>query len=253
VSGFSNRNYQRMSTARGVQAAKDAGCDYVLKWRTDMLPTRLDLEQLVNWANTNVPFGMKSRLVVPAFRNITVEPDFLSSIPDLIAFSHIDTMELIWGDDNFDYSKDFNLPKGLYRELNSSLLLNDNLGSLYCPESEFYAIFRERLKMKLNIDLDHYTICKNYMRLFNHKRLQIFWFGKHSGFRSIEQAWEHPWWTEFIWEQGEPEKIQSGYPVKGYFNNIKAALSTWRCRADELRQIMKWWLIRPSRLRFKNK
>jgi len=249
MGGLSNRNYQRFTTARGVRAAKDVGCDYVLKWRTDMLPTRLDVNQLLRWADADVPTGMKSRLVVPAFRNLTVEPDWLSSIPDLFAFAHIDTMQMLWDDSDFDYSKEMNIPIRMHYDLRDCLPINENLGELYCAESEVYAIFRDRLERRFDIELNHYTICKHYMRMFDHNKLQIFWFDRLSGFRSINQAWEHPWWTESIWKSGEAKKIPCGYPVQGCVNRFKAAASSSRSRLEELRQSVMWRLMRPSRFR----
>ena len=249
VAGLSHRNYQRLSTARGVHAAKDAGCDYVLKWRTDMLPTRLDVQQLLQWANFDVPPGMKSRIVMPAFRNLTVEPDWFSSIPDLFSFAHIDVMEMLWGDRDFDYSLQMNLPKMMREFLRNNPHLNENLGEIYCAESELYAIFKDRLQSNFGANISHESICKNYFRLFDDQRLNIFWFDQLSGFRSIKQAWEHPWWTEAIWALGKPDTLPCGYPVKGFVNRLNAATSSGRCYMDELRQRVMWRFARPSRFR----
>jgi hypothetical protein len=241
VGGLSNRNYQRLSTARGIQAAKEAGCDYVLKWRTDMLPAKLHVKKLLEWANYNVPAGMKSRLVIPAFRNLSVVPDWFSSIPDLFSFGHIEQMEMLWGDENFNYSLDMNVPDEMREDLGGRF---PDLPNLYCAESELYAIFKARLHAKLGVRLSHPKIAADYFRLFDHQRLGIYWFGKTRGFRSIAQAWEHPWWTEENWENGEAEIVPSGYPVIGMGAKVRQRLSPIRSRIDEYRQSMAWGLRR---------
>ena len=242
VGGLSNRNFQRLSTARGIQAAKDAGCDYVLKWRTDMLPTRLDVNQLLNWTNYKIPNGMKSRLVMPAFRNLSVEPDWFSSIPDLFAFGHIDEMEMLWGDSEFDYALSMNLPSKMSNELKKILPDSTRLADIYSAESELYAIFRSRLQAKLGIELNHRTIAENYFRLFDYQRLGIYWFGKDRGFRSIGQAWEHPWWTESTWQKGNAKVVPSGYSVSGLSANARKAASPVRVWIEQYRQGIAWRL-----------
>lgn len=239
VVGLSNRNYQRLSTAKGMKAAKEAGCDYVLKWRTDMLPTKLEVNELLSWTNYKIPKGMKSRLVMPAFRNLSVEPDWFSSIPDLFSFGHIEEMEMLWGDDNFNYSSDINVPNKMSEDLAGRF---PDLTNLYCAESELYAIFKARLQTKLGVELNHPEIASDYFRLFDHQRLGVFWFGKTNGFRSIDQAWEHPWWTEANWRKGNAKIIPSGYPVKGLASQVRQRLSPVRTLIDQYRQHILWRL-----------
>lgn len=243
VGGLTNRNYQRLSTARGIQSAKEAGCDYVLKWRTDMLPTKLDIKQLLSWTNYKIPNGLKSRLVMPAFRNLSVNPDWFSSIPDLFAFGHIEEMEMLWDDAAFNYSLNFNLPSQMANDLKINPIDSMHLSNLYCPESELYAIFRSRLQIKLGIELDHSKIASDYLRLFNYHQLGIFWFDKKSGFRSIGQAWEHPWWTESTWKRGSPLIVPCGYSVNGLSANVRKVTSPLRISFDQLRQKLCWYLI----------
>lgn len=241
--GLSHRNYQRFSTARGLEAARDAGCDYVLKWRTDMLPTNLDVKKLIEWAEYSVLPGVTSRIVMPAFRNLTVEPDWFSSIPDLFSFGHIDMMEMLWGDDGFDYNESMNIPKMMRKDLNLNSELINNISELYCAETELYALLKQRLQMKLGHQLSHVDLCKSYLRLFDERQMKIFWFGARGGFRSIQKAWEHPWWTEKIWEHQEPKILPCGYPVQGRINHMKALLSPARVRLDETLQAMRWKLF----------
>jgi len=223
--GYSNRNFQRYSTARGIEKAKELGCDYILKWRTDMLPTKLDVNQLIAWANFEIPTGIRSRIVTCAFRNLTVKEDWFSSIPDLFAFGHINTMDMLWGDDEFDYSKMMNPPKQMLIDEGHEWLNSQDVGGLFCAESELYAIFKDRLQKKLVISLTHESIAKEYMRLFDHTKLGIVWFGPNNTFRSIFQAWQHPWWNEKIWKNGNPTYVQKGYILKNAIELIKEKLS----------------------------
>ena len=114
--GFSHRNYQRKGTCAGILKAEELGCTHVLKWRTDMLPTRLDVNELLSWSDYKVPEGVPSRLVTCAFRNLSVQPDWFSSIPDLFAFGHIDILKMLWGEERIDFSKKMNPPEQMLRE-----------------------------------------------------------------------------------------------------------------------------------------
>jgi len=226
VTGYSHRNYQRYSTARGIEKAKELGCDYVLKWRTDMLPTKLNIAQLIAWANTNVPSNVASRIVTCAFRNLTVYEDWFSSIPDLFAFGHIDMMELLWGDQGFDYQKMINPPAQMLLDESDTWIDENGSGGLWCAESELYALFRDRLQKKLQKNLTHRIIALEYMRLFDHDKLGIVWFGANKTFRPIIQAYEHPWWSEKQWSLSVPPPIvHRGYQTTGLFNYIKKKLN----------------------------
>jgi hypothetical protein len=240
--GLNNRNYQRLSSAKGIHAAKKAGCDFILKWRTDMLPDKLNVKQLIEWANYKVPKGVSSRVVMPAFRNLSVEPDCFSSIPDLFAFGHVDQMEMLWGDSGFDYSRNMNLPSDISYLMSKYSLDEAYLANLFSPESELYSIFRSRLNSKLNIELDHSSIALNYFRLFDHHKLRIFWFDNMRGFRSIAQAWEHPWWTESSWENGNSKVVPFGYPISGLSANIRKFVSPMNVWIEKKRQAISWKL-----------
>jgi hypothetical protein len=218
VAGYSHRNYQRYSTARGIEKARELGCDYVLKWRTDMLPTKIDVSQLIEWANYDVPNGMSSRIVTCAYRNLTVYEDWYSSIPDLFAFGDVETMELLWGDEGFDYTKTMNPPAQMLLDEGEEWLSEKNIGGIWCAETELYTIFKDRLQRKLYVKLSHEVIAKKYMRLFDYDKLGIIWFGGNRKFRPIFQAWQHPWWNEKIWK-GESKVVSAnkGYFVEGFF------------------------------------
>lgn len=225
ISGYSHRNYQRYSTARGLEKAKELGCEYVMKWRTDMLPTKLDVNQLIEWANYQVPNGMKSRIVTCAFRNLTVYEDWFSSMPDLFAFGHIDMMERLWGDDGFDYTKMMNPSEQMLIDDGTEWMNRTDVSGYWCAESELYAIFKDRLQKKLGIELSHEKIAKNYMRLFDHEKLGIVWFGENGKFRPIFQAWQHPWWNESAW-MGEKQikYVTTGYRLSDFKSYVKSKL-----------------------------
>ncbi len=76
--GATNRNMQRRTASAGITLAESLGCTHVMKLRTDMLPTRLDMQKMLTWTHFNVPDGIPSRIVTCAFRNISVEPDWFS-------------------------------------------------------------------------------------------------------------------------------------------------------------------------------
>ena len=214
--GFSNRNLQRLSTSKGIDLARQLNCDYVLKWRTDMLPLKLDVNKLLTMSNFNLPNQIKSRIVTCAFRNLTVSPDWFSSIPDLFSFGHIDMMELLWSDDNIDYSKNFNFPKLMQLEVGSAWLMDKNIIGNYCAETELYAVFKDRMSDKLNRKLTHENIIKEFFYLFNHEDLGILWFGKNKSFRPI-LALYYPWWTIKTWMgKKNVEVISYGYPASFY-------------------------------------
>jgi hypothetical protein len=222
--GYSNRNYQRYSTARGLEVAKELNCEYVMKWRSDMLPTNLDINKFFIWANFDVPTGMNSRIVTCAFRNLSVIEDWFSSIPDLFAFGHIDNMLELWGDNNFNYELLMNPPLEMLIDEGNLWMKGEDISGIWCSESELYAIFKVRLQNKIGKKLNHELIAKNYMRLIDHDKLGIIWFGTKGKFRSILQAWQHPWWTEKIWKKGGVRKIHYKYPENKLYSYLMIKL-----------------------------
>jgi hypothetical protein len=226
VSGYSHRNYQRYSTARGLEKAKELGCDYVLKWRTDMLATSLNIEQLLKYSNYDIKDNLKSRIVMPIFRNLSVKEDIFSTIPDYFAFGHIEMMELLWGDEGFDYTKDFNIPNTTDNKYNDFFKFDKNISGIYCPEAELYAIFKEKLELKINKKLVHKDILQDYTYLIDYNKLGLVWFDSSGGFRSIFQAWEHPWWTKKVWQDKKQcILVEKGYKVNTMLAKIKRLLS----------------------------
>jgi len=240
VTGYSHRNFQRLSTASGLRKAEEFGATHVLKWRTDMLPTKLDVQQLLKWSSFEIPKGFDSRLVTCAFRNLTVKQDWFSTIPDYFAFSDIGLMKLLWDDESFDYSLKLNIPDDMAKECGTGWCDRPDALGLFCPEAELYAILKYRLQKLLNRQLTHLEIAKKHMRLFNHRRLGICWFGEHDNFRSITQALQHPWWTEWTWRYGYPVYVEPGYPESSWVKKIKRKHITRVVIRHELNRQRNW-------------
>lgn len=240
VPGYSHRNFQRLSTAAGLRRAEDLGATHVLKWRTDMLPTKLDVQQLLKWSVSEAPPGFDSRLVTCAFRNLTVKQDWFSTIPDMFAFADIRLMRLLWDDESFDFSLKMNIPAEMAKECGINWCDRPDAAGLYCAEAELYANFKSRMQKQLHRPLTHFEIAKQHMRLINHRRLGICWFGDHGEFRSIIQALQHPWWSEWIWKYGKPDCVESGYPETNWLQKFKRKHVTRTAIRYELYRQRKW-------------
>jgi len=241
ASGYSHRNFQRLGTAAGLRRAAGMGATHVLKWRTDMLPTRLDVAQLMAWSNERVPIGLPSRLVTCAFRNLTVRQDWFSTIPDLFAFAHIDLMQLLWGDDGIDYMRSMNVPTEMEQAIGLDWAARSDVAGLYCAEAELYANFKSRLQVQLGLTLSHSRIAKDYMRLIDHRSMGICWFGGPGEFRSITQALQHPWWTEKTWKYGQPTVTEWGYPDTGWLQKFRRKHLTKRAINKEIEAQSIWY------------
>lgn len=250
--GMSNRNMQRVSTAAGIECAEAYGCTHILKWRTDMLPTNLRINDLIYWSEYNVPPGMASRLVMSAWRNLTVEQDWFSTLPDLFVFGATDAIKIFWSKDGLDFSKPFNVPTEMINEcnlkiMNNSLLNNDNkdITNAYDAHVELYAYFRSRMQQRIHNLLNHPTIAKDYLYLIDHSRLKICWFsgGKWRRFRSIGQAYQIPWWTEKIWLNGYPEIAGVGYSNIDWGRG-KSFISRLRVENEMLKQFLYYFIFK---------
>lgn len=239
-SGAAHRNYQRFSTARGIDAAKTAGCTHILKWRTDMLPTKMSLSKLVEYANFSPPENTKSRIVIPAFRNLSVNPDGFSSIPDLFSFGQIDEMERLWGDKGFDYSKNWNMSDSSLNNIEEKFVNSNRFTDVYCPEAELYNLFKNRLNQDLDLKLVHKTIVENYFYLLNHNELGILWFAPKAGFRSVGQAWEHPWWTVRQWKNKSAKVYPLDHQYRGLVGRIRRKISKHKVKKELSNQNSIW-------------
>jgi len=241
--GLSNRNLQRLSVDAGLTWACEQGATHVLKWRTDMLPTKLNIATLLSYVREQPDSLLGGRIVVPAFRNLTVTADWFSSVPDLFAFGPIEAMSSLWGvSPSFDFSLPFNVPPTMRDDLGDSWQKGKSLEDVagyYCAETEVYAWFRDSVERTFGINLDHQRIVRDFFRLINHADLQICWFGT-DGFRPIGQAWEHPWWTVAQWRHGSPYAVKPGYEKTYWWQTVRAKLNPGRLRS-EIRKQATWY------------
>jgi len=244
--GLSNRNCQRASTFRGIKRAEELGCTHILKWRTDMVPTKLDVADLIEWSYFRVPSKASSRIVMSAFRNMTVEPDWFSSFPDIFAFGRTDMIKMLWNDEGIDYGKPFNLPERMKKEMgikeyDGKMLINgEDHTRYYDAHIELYAFFKDRLQKKLVREFSHPEIARDFLYLVDHKKLGICWLKDDGGFRSIFQAYQHPWWTESTWKKGRPFINGFGYPERQWWQKVKRILNPYVVKMEILRQSM-WY------------
>jgi hypothetical protein len=230
--GLVNRNLQRVSTLAGIRKAEELECTHVMKWRTDMLPTSLSTENLLHYCRYKVPSGMSARIFMSAFRNLTVEPDWFSTFPDLFAFSDLESMKVLWSDADIDFTRTFNVPGEMIEECNLQIgadALLDGKGrditEHYDTHVECYAYFKSNLQRKLGRKLDHAVIARDYLYLIDHHKLGICWFGEPGEFRSIGQAYHIPWWTERGWRSGDYQLVRGiGYPDQGTGWKLKGDL-----------------------------
>ncbi len=251
--GLSNRNMQRKTSAAGIHLAKEIGCTHVLKWRSDMLPTNLNLERLLEWSSSRLRPLQSGRIVTCFFRNLTANPDPFSSIPDVFSFGPIDLMMMLWGDEDFDYSAKYNFPVDILKELG----VNDPAqipAHFFAPESELFVILKSRLQRATGENLNHCGMIDRYFYLIDHEKLKICWFHPVKGFRPIVQAREFPWWTEKTWRTLKPIAISAGYPMTSLRQHIMLKSNKLFNELDQCKQ--KVWYFSYSRnksLRFQDK
>lgn len=211
VTGVTNRNLQRYTTARGLELLADRNCTHVLKWRTDMLPTRLNVNDLLRLSQLGSENELGGRVVTGSFRHLSVNPDWFSSFPDLYSFSTMEGAQLLWSDDAFSYELEFNMPDRMQQELNICKGKNPDT-IIYCGKeyslrgiyaydahTELYAIFKDRIERKYGINLTHQEIIRKYFTLINDDQLGICWFNpsKKFSFRPIRQGFNVNWWKEY--------------------------------------------------------
>jgi hypothetical protein len=207
VVGITNRNLQRFSTARGLDFLEEQGCTHILKWRTDMLPTKLNVENLLKLSLIDNSNDIDGRIVTGGFRHLSVAPDWFSSFPDLYSFSSIKAAKLLWSDEGFEYQNTYNIPAQMRVDLQIEEISKDHfifLGDKYYPSgiyaydahTELYAIFKDRLQKIIESKISHPEIVKKYFHLIPDDLLGICWYGSTSKykFRPIKQGYHLKWW-----------------------------------------------------------
>jgi hypothetical protein len=222
--GITNRNMQRVSTVAGLKRAQEIGADFVLKWRTDLLPTNITKKKLLSFVLHKVPQDIPSRLMLSPFRSAAISPDWFSSLPDLYAFGHLDVMCLLWNDSGFDTTQPFNIPPGMLQlpglEVSPDQLLvnGHDFTAFYDAHIECWAWFKYNLQRCLEREISFNEVAANYLSMPDHHRLRICWFGGDNKafrpYRSIAQATGRPWATEKLWRIGQlpiPVPVEEWY------------------------------------------
>jgi len=203
-SGLSNRNFQRASSINGIRLLKSIGCSYIMKWRSDMLPTNLNVSDLITQSASDLsPLG-SGKLLTTTTRVRSVDSDWFSSISDFYHFGPTNLMELLWDDHGMDLSKAFNPPPAMMEELGAAWINNmDPAGAYFCAEQELYAWLKYRL-LKRGIKSDHRNLMRDlFLPLDN---LNICWYGAHFNlsplsiyFRPTRPGMLHQWWRPLDW------------------------------------------------------
>lgn len=216
--GVTNRNLQRYSTARGIDALERQGCTHVLKWRTDLLPTKLNVKNLIQLSELKANNELGGGIVTGCFRHLSVNPDWFSSFPDLYSFSTIEAAKLLWSDEEFSYNKHFNMPVRMSQELE---IITGNFQDTfkfrgkehnlleiysYSPHTELYAIFKDRIEKKLSTRLTHPEIISKFFTLIDDDSTGICWLASVNPlkFRPIRQGYNIKWWQQTVTRQFNP-------------------------------------------------
>lgn len=254
--GVSNRNLQRLSTANGIKVLREMGCDFVLKWRTDLIPTRLSIEKLIRLSQDPSGDSSKNRIVISAFRTLSVTPDWFSSFPDLFSFSSIEDAEMLWGDDEFDYRQQFNVPvemenelgfvkssDGLTIEYKNRAYRVDGATFFYDSHTEMYAIFKSRYQRKNQIKVNHSDIIKNKFQLIDDDCLQLVWPKRDRplSYRPTRIGFHVKWWrpnratAEYVYQIDEMEKINQISVFERAFYSLPVRI--------QILQQMLWYIL----------
>jgi hypothetical protein len=257
--GFSNRNLQRITTAAGISHAEIGGCTHILKWRTDLLPTKLSRAMLLSWVEACATGSQHGRIVMSAFRNLSVEPDWFSSFPDLFAFGRLSDMKMLWSDEGIDYRREFNIPAQMVedcaitlRESSSSIECNDLHGSIleyYNAHVELYAVFKDRLQRATGRLWTHPAIAFELLHLVDHRTIGICWIrsSSRSRFRAISQAGNLPWWTAGAWKRGDAPSIVALRDTVVQQSHRRTRLTSLVASGLEIALQYYWHAIRTSR------
>ena len=209
--GYSNRNLQRISASVGIKACRENNCDYVLKLRSDMLPTKIDIQAMMDAIQNSHGPLTHQRVLIASTRTRSVTPDYFSCIPDFFQFGPIDLIDLIWDIDGFDFSKSLNAPPKMIERLGSEWLTDvDNTGVYFCAEQELYAWFQYRIEKKYGLNLEHKKMMESFFYAYDD--FNMCWFGARLnlsplsiGFRPTKPGIFTDWWSKSDWKNYNPK------------------------------------------------
>jgi hypothetical protein len=208
--GYSNRNLQRLSVNAGIQACQENNCEYVLKLRTDMLPTNIDIHNMLEAVQNPGSSLAPQKILIAPTRIRSVTPDYFSCLPDFFQFGPIELISLLWSTEEFDLSQPYNPPPLMMERLGSSWTNQlDSTGVYFCAEQELYAWFQYRIEKKYGLNLDHENIMKNFFHPYD--GFNMCWFGSpfklsplSIGFRPTKPGIFLDWWRPSDWGKKQP-------------------------------------------------
>jgi len=220
LSGYGNRNLQRISMCSGIEKARRLNCTHILKWRTDLLSFKLTSDLLYKIYEQNIINSPINDVIIStSWRNLSVTPDWFSSFPDMFMFSSINMMEMMWSSDEFNYKYNFNFPKDLLKELKVKITDENefkidnkyySISYFYDTHIELYSWFKYRLSCKLNYSLNHADILNQFFVLINPYDFEIMWFknSPKTEFRPLMNSFQFNWWTTKNWKQKNLPKTE---------------------------------------------
>ncbi len=208
--GYTNRYLQRISTYEALKYARSIDCTHILKSRSDMIISNF---KPIFW--TYLLKITNKKIISTPYRCSTAKPDFLSSICDYFHFGEIDQIFNLWRCENLNLTGELCLPEDISKK-EIEMVKSDINPTIYCAESELYALLRDS------------PMCKKY-KLYNHKKLirklfllipihlfGIIWFNNNNNrFRILVPASEHPWWSILNYIL-EPTTFMPNYKYKAF-------------------------------------
>lgn len=165
--GRGNINLQIESTREGLKAAKELGCKYVLKTRTDqrLYATNI-LEMLFNLQKTfplsNEEKGLKKRLIALSFNTFKYR---IYGVSDMFMFGHIKDMLKYW-----DMPEDTFSPASLEGKDEVEIFQK------HCPETLIAANFLKQIHHKCDFSIkDTFRCYAKYFCFIDKEMIKMFW------------------------------------------------------------------------------
>lgn len=164
--GRANLNYQIVSTLNGIKKAKDLGCKYVIKTRTDQrfYKTNIsrDLLNLITLFPLAQHYDLNSRLIALSFNSFKYR---YYGISDMFIFGHIDDVMNYWNIplDETPYKTYENIPRKI-------------LFKKYCSETYIASNFLHNIDIKPNFTLTQtWNLYKDLFIFIDRGFLDLYW------------------------------------------------------------------------------